>query len=67
MEYEALYRPGHWPEGVLVSDTTASDPREAETRRIGDAGEVRAMTGEWELRVVPGTDADGERVAGCAI
>jgi hypothetical protein len=40
-----------------------------ETRRRGDVGDVRAVTGEWELRIVPGIDAEaeGERAGGWAI
>ena len=51
----------------MFSGSLESDPRDAETRRIGDTGDVRAITGECELRVKPGADADGERVEGCAI
>jgi hypothetical protein len=49
----------------LISGSRWSDPLDAETLLRGDVGDVRAVTGECELR--RWADAGGESVAGYGI
>lgn len=60
---ECPCRSDHWPE--LLSESRRSDPRDAETRRKGDVGDVRAMTGEREFR--KWADAGGDSARGYGI